>query len=75
MYLDDILIYTKNKGKKHVPAVQWVLDQLWKHSLYANLKKCRFHQDEMRFPGYIVSYQGIRMEEEQIKAVRNWPEP
>ncbi len=29
----------------------------------------------MRFLGYIVSYQGIQMEEEWIKAVRDWPEP
>ncbi len=29
----------------------------------------------MRFQGYIVSHQGIRMEEEQIKAVRDWPKP
>ncbi len=52
-----------------------MLDQLQKHSLYANLKKCRFYQDEVRFLGYIVSHQGIRIEEEQIKAVRDWPEP
>ncbi len=64
VYLDDILIYTENKGKEHVQAVRWVLDQLRKHSLYANLKKCRFHQDEVRFLGYIVSHQGIWMEEE-----------
>ncbi len=29
----------------------------------------------MRFLGYIVSHQGIQMEEERIKAVRNWSEP
>ncbi len=44
-----------------------MLDQLRKHSLYANLKKCRFHQDEVRFLGYIVCYQGIRMEEDESK--------
>ncbi len=43
VYLDDILTYTKNKGEEHVQAVQWVLDQLRKYSLYANLKKCRFY--------------------------------
>ena len=43
VYLDDILIYTKDPGEPHVEAVRWVLDQLWKHSLFANLKKCRFH--------------------------------
>ena len=75
VYLDNILIYTESEGKEHVEAVWWVLDQLQKHLLYANLKKCRFHQEEVRFLGYIVSHQGIRMEEERIKAVRDWPEP
>ncbi len=75
VYLDDILIYTENKGEEYIQAVRWVQDQLRKHSLYANLKKCRFHQDEVRFLGYIVSHQGIQMEEERIKAVRDWPEP
>ncbi len=75
VYLDNILIYTENEGEEHVQAVQWVLDQLQKYSLYANLKKCRFHQDEVRFLGYIVSHQGIQIEEERIKAVCDWPEP
>ncbi len=74
VYLDDILIYTKSEGEKHVQAVRWVLNQLRKHSLYANLKKCRFHQNEVRFLGYIVSHQGIQMEEERIKTVRDRPE-
>ena len=64
VYLNNILIYTKNEGKKYVEAVQWVLEQLRKHSLYANLKKCRFHQEEVRFLGYIVSHQSIQIEEE-----------
>ncbi len=60
VYLDDILIYIESKGEEYVQAIWWVLDQLQKHSLYAKLKKCRFHQDEVRFLGYIVSSQGIR---------------
>ncbi len=75
VYLDDILIYTESKGIEHVEAVWWVLEQLQKHSLYANLKKCWFHQKEMRFLGYIIFYQGIQIEKEQIKAVCDWPEP
>ncbi len=75
VYLDDILIYTENKGEEHIQAIQWVLDQLRKHSLYVNLKKCRFHQDKMKFLGYIFSHQGIQIEEEQIKAIHDWPEP
>ena len=43
VYLDDILIYTKNAGKGHVEAVWWVLKKFGKHGLFANLKKCYFH--------------------------------
>ena len=43
IYLDDILIYTKNPGQPHVEAVCWVLDQLRKYLLFTNLKKCCFH--------------------------------
>ena len=55
VYLDDILIYTENQGQGHVEAVRWELDHLRKNGLFANLKKCRFHKDEVRFLGYVVS--------------------
>ena len=74
MYLDDILIYTKNAGHSHVEAVRWVFGELRKYGLFANLKKCHFHQEEVHFFGYVVSSQKIRMEEERIDAVRAWPE-
>ena len=43
VYLDDILIYTKDPGQPYVEVVCWVLDQFWKYSLFANLKKFCFH--------------------------------
>ena len=43
VYLDDILIYTKDTSQGHVEAVWWVFEELQKHGLFANLKKCRFH--------------------------------
>ena len=75
VYLDDIFIYTKDQGRGHMEAVRWVLDLLRKNGLFANLKKCRFHKDEVKFLGYVVSSQGIQIEDKRIKAVRNWPEP
>ena len=70
VYLDDILIYTEDDGDSHVIVVRWVLEQLRKFLLYANLKKCWFHQDEVRFLGYMVSSKGIRIENEQIEAIK-----
>ena len=74
VYLDNILIYTEDQRWSHKEAVQWVLDILKKNGLFANLKKCWFHKDEVQFLGYVVLSQGIRMEDKKIKAVSNWPE-
>ena len=75
VYLDDILIYTEETGSAHTDAVKWVVEQLRKHGLYANLQKCRFSQKEVRFLGYIISPEGIRMENDRIESVRSWPRP
>ncbi len=63
VYLDNIFIYIESKGKKHVKAIECVLDKLQKHLLYAKLKKCQFYQKKLRFLGYIISYQSIQIEE------------
>ena len=51
------------------------LEQLRKFSLYTNLKKYRFHQDKVRFLGYVVFSKDIRIEDERIEVVKRWPEP
>ena len=71
VYLDDILIYLEDQDQGHVEAMQLVLDLLRKNGLFANLKKCRFHKDEVRFLEYVISSQGIQMEDERIEEVRN----
>ena len=40
MYLDDILIFTNDDRSDHITAVWWVVRQLKKSLLYANLKIC-----------------------------------
>ena len=75
VYLDDILIYTEDPGQAHVEAVWWVVENLRKHGLFANLKKCQFHQDEVCLLGYVVSAQEVQMKDEKIEAVKFWPEP
>ena len=74
IYLDDILIYIKNIDQSHVEAVRWVLDQLQKYSLFINVKKYCFHQDEIRFLRYIVSSKNISMEGKKIEIVKKKPE-
>ena len=75
VYLNDILIYTEDPGQAHVDAVQWVFEELRKNNLFANLKKCRFHKDKICFLRYVISAQRVRMKEERIDIVKNWPKP
>ena len=74
VYLDDILIYTKDPGQLYVEVVHWVLDQLRKYSFFAILKKCHFYQDKDCFLGYIVYSKGISIEAKQIEVLKKWPE-
>lgn len=46
-----------------------------KEGFYANLKKCTFCTDKCVFLGFIVSKQELQVDEEKIKAVREWPTP
>ena len=39
VYLNNILIYTKDLEEPQVKAVCWVLDQLQKHCIFINNKK------------------------------------
>ena len=75
VYLDDILIYTEDAGQAYVDAICWVLEELRKHGLFANLKKCWFHKDKVCFLRYVVSAQGVQIENERIEAVSNWLKP
>ena len=71
IYLDNILISTKDLGQAHVEAICWVLKNLQKHNLFANLKKYWFHQDEFRFLDYVVSTQRVQIEDERIEVIKS----
>ena len=72
VYLDDILIYTKDLSQPHFEALHWVLDQLWKYLLFANLKKFCLYQDEVCFLGYLVSSKDISIKAKKIEVVQKW---
>ena len=73
-YLDDILIYFKDL-KQHEEHFRLVLDKLHKAGLNAKLEKCNFHQSQVEFLGYIVSCDGISMDQKKIQAVLGWATP
>ena len=74
VYFDDILVYSKDLDE-HINHLQCVLDVLRKEKLYANLKKCSFCMEKVVFLGYVISAKGIEVDEEKVKAIKEWPTP
>ena len=52
-----------------------MLAVLRKEKLYANLKKYSFCMDRFVFLGYVVSVKGIEVDEDKVKAIKEWPTP
>lgn len=73
-YLDDILVYSKTKND-HIQHIKKVMDKLQKANLLLKLEKCKFHQEEVAFLGFIVGRHGIRMNPDKVDAVLTWPVP
>jgi transposase InsO family protein len=73
-YLDDIVIFSQNE-KDHKEHVRTVLERLRTYKLYAKVSKCAFNTKEIKFLGFIISTDGVRMEPERIKTIMEWPVP
>jgi len=57
---------------EHLRAVFAVLHDA---RLFGNLAKCTFCTDRVSFLGYVVTPQGIEVDEAKIEAIKSWPIP
>ena len=73
-YLDDILVYSNNL-KEHVKHIKIVLICLRNARLRLELDKCEFYKQEVEFLGYNVGIYRVRISENKIEVVRDWPRP
>jgi hypothetical protein len=74
VYFDDILIFSRSLAD-HASHIRQVLQTLCFESFFINKKKCAFAQDSMNFLGFIVSYQGVSVDPEKVRAIAEWPTP
>jgi hypothetical protein len=71
VYFDNILIYSKSLDEyiDHLCVVFYALREA---CLLANLEKCTFCTDRVAFLGYVVTPQGIEMDEVKIEVIKSW---
>lgn len=55
--------------------LQKVLRILHKNNRYVNLKKCSFIWIKLLFLGHMISAEEIYVDEEKVRATRDWPTP
>ena len=74
VFLDDILVYSKNE-EENEEHLRLTLQVLREHQLYAKLSKCDFYRDKIQYLGHIISKDGISVDPKKIEAIMNWPTP
>ncbi|GJR85248.1 putative reverse transcriptase domain-containing protein [Tanacetum coccineum] len=70
VFIDDILIYSKNK-KKHEEHLKAILELLKKEELYAKFPKCEFWLPKVQFLGHVIDSQGIHVDPAKIESIKD----
>jgi hypothetical protein len=74
VYLDDILIFTKDLDE-HRQITHRVLGRLAEHHLYLQPKKFEFEKTRIKYLGLVVSENRIEMDPVKVAGVADWLEP
>ncbi|GJT03407.1 putative reverse transcriptase domain-containing protein [Tanacetum coccineum] len=74
IFIDDILIYSKNK-KEHEEHLKAILELLKKEELYAKFSKCEFWFPKVQFLDHVIDSQGIHVDPTKIESIKDWASP
>ena len=72
VFLDDILIYSKNLDQ-HAVHLKKVLQKLREHNLYAKRPKCDFQKSSIDFLGHTITSDGLLMDKKKVETIVDWP--
>ena len=73
-FIDDLLVGTENK-RRHDKIVEKVLKRMKANNLYVKPKKCVWKVKETNFLGLVMGAKGIKIQEEKVAGVLEWPRP
>ena len=71
---DDILIYSPN-WNIHLEHIKQAFEILRHHKKFLKLNKCSFGQQELEYLGHIVTTQGVKVNQNKIQVMLDWPRP
>ncbi|MBW0526843.1 hypothetical protein O181_066558 [Austropuccinia psidii MF-1] len=74
IYLDDIMVFSKS-GEEYVTHFSTVLARLRANNLFSKASKCLFHFSSVEYLGYVVSSEGLKIDQEKVQEILNWPPP
>ena len=71
-FIDNVIIETEEE-EEHDEIIEEVIRRLAENDLYIKPEKCRWKVREVGFLGVVIRLEGIKMEEEKVKDVLDWP--
>ena len=73
-FIDNVIVGTEMK-EGHDEIVAEIMKRLEENDLYVKLEKCKWKVREVGFLGVVIRPDGIKMEEEKVKGILDWPTP
>nr|GEU40021.1 hypothetical protein [Tanacetum cinerariifolium] len=74
VFIDDILIYSKNK-EEHGEHLRTILNSLRSKKLYAKFTKCDFWLNFVQLLGHVIDSNRVHVDPAKIEAIKNWTAP
>jgi len=61
--------------EEHIHHLHAILTVMRRDQFYVALKKCEFASDWVLFLCYVVSRDGLTIDQSKVEAIRSWPIP
>src|SRR5215208_3403415 len=74
IYMNDIIIFSPDLAS-HVKHIEAMMTVMRDNNIYANSEKCSLLKKEIKFLGHKVSAEGIEINPDKMKALRELASP